>query len=74
MTKPERRAPPSAAPDDDTTMTAALEPRARSNGRASFFWGKRHGVLPLMPSFSKDDGEAAGRRSGERNGQLTPRG
>ncbi|MGC2349304.1 MAG: hypothetical protein WA553_05385 [Methylocella sp.] len=42
--------------------------------RASFFWGKRHGVLPLMPSFSKDDGEAAGRRSGERNGQLTPRG
>ncbi|MGB6177034.1 MAG: hypothetical protein WBF43_12035 [Methylocella sp.] len=74
MTKPERLAPPSAAPDDETTMTAALEPSGKQWARASFFWGKRHGVLPLMPSFSKDDGETTGRRSGERNGQLTPRG
>ena len=29
--------------------------------------------LPLMLSLSKDDGEAADRRRGERNGQLTPR-
>jgi len=40
---------------------------------ASCVWEERRGVLPLMPSLSKDDGEAADRRPGKRNGQLTPR-
>jgi len=35
--------------------------------------GQRCGVLPLMQRLAKGDGEAAGRRRGERNGQLTPR-
>jgi hypothetical protein len=73
MTRPKRRAPPSAAPDDDTTIIGTLEPSKKKWVLASCVWEERRGVLPLMPSLSKDDGEAADRRPGKRNGQLTPR-
>jgi hypothetical protein len=54
------------------SATAKRDRRGYERGRV-LLPGKRRAVVPLMLSLSKDDGEAADRRRGERNGQLTPR-
>ncbi len=54
MTKPKRRTPTSAAPDDDTTMTGALEPGEKKGGRAIRLPGGKHSIRHVLGATGEE--------------------